>query len=285
MVKNTDKPPTEDELKAKEKEAIEAAEEIEDKELLDREALEKPKAEEPKEDENTEVDATSDEEGEDKEEEVVETEIEEPVEEPQAEPSKERFKRQFKASSRQNQKVEAKNRVLNKALADAEDVQEPTEDELIQEVSDWDVMSDNERKLAKEAVINRRWRETISQAKNQAKKIEKWNEEVEEYINDPKVLNDKPELEGKENDFIEFATKDENNNVPMNILVSAFLHDYSTTKKVNKGRMFEKGAGGEKERIEPKGDTINLEEAERLRKTDYPKYKEKLIAGKIKIDL
>ena len=201
--------------------------------------------------------------------------------EPQADPSKEMYKKKFSESSRENQKIYAKNRVMNKALVEAEDVPEPTTKELQKEFGDWDVMSDTERMFAKETVVSRRWRETIAKAKDQAKKIEKWNESVEEFVSDPITLNENPELEGKTAEFKEYATSETNNNVPFNVLVGAFLHEHSSDKQSNKGRMFEKGTGGSIEKPKPKSDKLDLEESRKLRERDYNKWKEYVKAGKI----
>ena len=97
----------------------------------------------------------------------------EPVEEPEleVEPSaevKEKLrveleekKQKLSASARENQKIYAKNRVINKALVEAEDIEEPTQEELQKEYRDWDVMSDFEKEIARETIISKRWRETI----------------------------------------------------------------------------------------------------------------------------
>ena len=212
----------------------------------------------------------------------------EPEPEPQAEPSeeeKERLKKKLSASAREIQKIYAKNRVINKALTETDDIPDPTEEELTAEFPDWDMMSDTEKIFAKETVISRNWRKVISNAKEQATKIEKWNESVDTFVDDPKTLIDNPELEGKTNEFREFALQEASNNVPFNLLVSAFLHEHSKNKPANKGRMFEKGSGGPNEKPQPKKGTITLEEARKLRETDYNKYKEYLIAGKIESDL
>ncbi len=262
--------PTKEELKAKEEEAIKAAEEIEN-----------PPKEESEEEPKPEIEPEITPEPEPEPEPIKE----EPKPEPQADPSKELYKKKFSASSRENQKIYAKNRVINKALMEADDVPEPTEEELQTEYKDWELASDNERIALKEALISKRWRQTIVKAKEQATKIEKWNESVDEFTDDPITLNENPELEGKIEEFREFAKQETNNSVPFKILVSAFLHDHQTNKVHNKGKMFERGLGGANERVEPKGDTLTLEEARVLRQTDYPKYKEKLMAGKIKSDL
>lgn len=262
--------PTPEELKAVEEEAISLAEELE----------KNP----PVEEEEPEIEA-----------EPIETEEEVVEEEEQAEPSEEEKealklrleaeKKKSSASARENQKIYAKNRVINKALIDADETPEPTEEELEKEFADWDLMSDVEKSLAKETVISRNWRKTISQAKEQATKIEKWNDSVEEFTADPNTLINNPELEGKVDEFKEFATQETNNSVPFNVLVGAFLHEKSKDVKSNKGRMFERGSGGSNEKPTPKKTTITLEEARKIRETDYPRYKELLVSGKIESDL
>src|SRR3990170_3505832 len=245
-----------------------------------------PKHQKPSKEELQEKEQEAIEEAEKLEASIDETEPSEPIpsepapSEPQeeseeAEPSKEvkeklkievaEKNKKLSASAREAQKLYAKNRVINKALIDAEETPEPTEEDLQKEFKDWDVMSDTERTFAKETVISRNWRKTISQAKEQATKIEKWNDSVEEFVGDPKTLIDNPELEGKTDEFKEFATVESNNSVPFKILVSAFLHDHTTNKQINKGRMFEEGR--------------------KLRETNYGLWKEKLRAGKIEPDL
>ena len=162
------KKPTKEELQEK----IKEAEGLSEEELIpEEEESEEIPEEEPEEEEQAE--------------EVEETAEEESQEEEQAEPSeeeKERLRKEVEekdkklsASARENQKIYAKNRVINKALVDADEMPEPTEEELEKEFPEWYVMSDTEKALAKETVISRNWRKTISQAKEQATKIEKWN--------------------------------------------------------------------------------------------------------------
>jgi len=192
--------------------------------------------------------------------------------------------KKLSASARENQKIYAKNRVITKALVDADDVQDPTEDELKAEYDEWDVMSNTERKFAKDAIINRKWRETIRQAKDQATKIEKWNDSVEAYISDPKTLSDNPELEGKEESFVAFATTEENNSVPFKLLVSAFLHDHQGKTINNKGSMFETGTGGPNVKPIPVSNKLSLDESRKLRETDYNKWKEYVKENRIETE-
>jgi hypothetical protein len=278
MAKNK---PTKEELNEKIQEAIDEGDKLVEPEV--EETVEEPVEEEkkiviPKEPEEEYVE----------EETKPEEEPQEELQVEEAEPSeevKEQLKKKLSASARENQKIYAKNRVINTALAEAEDVTEPTEEELRNEYDDWDLMSTTERKLAKEATTNRRWIETIKKAKDQATKIEKWNDSVESFISDPKNLTDYPELEGKEDDFVEFATNDENNSVPFKLLVSAFLHDQSKKVVKHKGKMLETGTGGSSERQIPKSNKLPLEEARKLRENDYAKWREYVQKGLIATEI
>ena len=192
-------------------------------------------------------------------------------------------KKKSSASARENQKILAKNRTMTKALADAEDIPEPTQEELEKEYGkdEWDLMSNTEKKFGKEAVTSMRWRETIKSAKKQANKIDKWGEEVGDFVNDPQTLLDNPKLEGKTNDFVSFATKDEHNSVPINILVSAFLHENTSGKKSTKGKQFQKGSGGPNTKPIPTSNKISLEDARVLKSSDYDEYRKQMKAGNI----
>lgn len=218
--------------------------------------------------------------------EVEEEEVEEKKPEPKeiAEEKTTRLEKENKASSREAQKIYAKNRVMNQAVIDAELIPEPTEEELQTEYKDWEVMSDIERTLAKETVITKKWRAKIKEAGDQATKIEKWNESVDAFIGDPIVITANPALEGKQEAFAEFASKQENNSVPFKILISAFLFEEST-KKGHKGQMFPTGSGGPNEKPTPKSDKLTIEEGRALRETDYGAWKEKLKAGKLSTDI
>lgn len=227
----------------------------------------------------------------------VEPEIENEKVEEQAEPSEEEKealrkkleeeKKKSSASARENQKINAKNRIINQALIEADEIPEPTEDEMIKEFGQdaWDVMSETERKLAKETVTSKKWRAKISQAKDQATKIEKWNDSVIDFIENPMTLNQYPNLEGKEEDFKEHAMKPENNNVNFETLVKSFLYDQSVNKVTHKGSMFPSGNGGPNTKPIVKSDKLSIEDARKLRETDYPKWKQMLKDGKISTEI
>jgi hypothetical protein len=191
------------------------------------------------------------------------------------------YKEKFSESSREAQKIHAKNRKINEGVAKAGEINDVSDEELQAEYSDWDVMSETERKLAKKNLINDKRFAIIQQTTEEAKKIEKWGDDVDKFVDDPKTLIDNPELEGKQKEFTVFANEQSNHAVPFKILVGAFLHDMESKKKINKGKMFETGSGGPNTKQKPISDKISVDEAAKLMKSDYKKYKELLLAGKI----
>ena len=265
--------PTKEELEEGIKKAQEEAEREETPETPE------PEAETPEEE------VPSEEQEEQEEPETPEAEPEKEEEEPEIEPEKEEtpdYKKKFSESSREAQKIHAKNRKLNEAISEAGNIDDPSEEELQKEYSDWDILSDFEKKLAREALISSRRFNMISKAAEEGKKIDKWNEDVDKFVEDPANLITYPDLEGKQDDFRLFANKEKYNSVPFDVLVPAFLHEsQKTTKAPNKGKMFERGTGGPNEGRDKNAGKITVEEAANLMKTNYNKYKELLTAGKI----
>jgi len=217
---------------------------------------------------------------------IVEPEVTpEPEPEPEAEPIPD-YKKKFSESSREAQKIVAKNRKMNQAIDEANEVSEPTEEELQAEYEDWDLLDDSTKKIAKESMVSTRRFAIISQGRTESQKIDKWSEEVFKFADDPQTLIDNPELEGKTEEFMVFANEESNNSIPFKVLVGSFLHEQSkTAKPKSKGAMFPDGSGGPNDKGKPKGDKITVAESEVLRQTNYNKYKELLQAGKISTEI
>ncbi len=119
------------------------------------------------------------------------------------------------STEQEKTKPQIKTKDSEETLAD-----EPSEEELAKEYKDWDMASDTEKILLKETYITKQWRAKIADAGKQATKIEKWNDSVEAFTEDPQTLIDIPELEGKTEAFKKFATTEENNSIPMNLKIN-----------------------------------------------------------------
>lgn len=206
-----------------------------------------------------------------------------PQPDPKPEPQPEvDYKKKYVESTREAQVLHAKNKKINEAIEHAMTLPDPTEDELKKEFSEWDAMTDTEKRLAKDNLVSTRRFNMLSEVTKESKDIEAWNSKVDTFIDDPKTLTDNPELEGKLDEFKLFATKPTRRGVDFNDLVLAFSGEEAKRVKVkNKGSMFETGSGGPNDRPQPKTDKISIDEARTLRTTNYQKYVEYLKAGKI----
>lgn len=190
------------------------------------------------------------------------------------------YKKKFVNSTRESQVLHSKNKKINEVVEKAITMSDPTDEELIAEFPDWDIMSDTERKLAKKTYKYDKAFAMLNEVTRESKDAETWNSKVDTFIEDPKTLNTHPDLEGKEDDFKMFASKPTRRGVDFEDLIKAFLFDVSTTRKPNKGRMFETGAGGQ-DKKERKSNILTANEGRALMKANYKKWKELLMAGKI----
>jgi len=205
----------------------------------------------------------------------------EPVETPEA-PD---FKKKFTESTREAQVLHAKNKKLREVMTTAGKISEPTEEELAKEFTDWDVMSDFEKKMARETMLSTRRFAAIEEANKEFDDIDAWGEKVDGYVADPKTLADNPELDGREDEFKTFATKPSRRGVDFEDLVPAFLFSIEkSAKPKNKGAMFETGTGGPNDKSKAEDGKISVDEARELRETNYKEYRKLTKADKVRLD-
>lgn len=210
----------------------------------------------------------------------------EPEKQPEKEPEEEKapevdYKKKFVESTREAQVLHAKNKKMTEAIAKAETMPDPTDEELSKEYSDWEDLTESQQKMAKQALISSRRFQALSEVNKEFKDMEAWTDKVNSFIDDPKVLSDKPRLDGRQDEFKVFANKPTRRGLDFEDLVAAFLFNLEKeAPPKHKGQMFESGTGGPNDKGK-KGDKMSLEEARTLRTTNYQKYREYLSAGKI----
>lgn len=196
------------------------------------------------------------------------------------------WQKKFAESAREAQVLGFKNKEINKAVDDASALPEPTPEELAKEFSEWEDMTPTEQRLARDTLINKRRFEIIHQATAKFKDIDAWNDKVEGFVSDPTTLIDHPELEGKIEEFKAFATKPTRRGIELSDLILAFNGELAKNKPApKKGQMFEQGSGGPAKPSKPNDGKISQAEAEILKQSDYPKFKQMLIAGKIRSEV
>lgn len=190
------------------------------------------------------------------------------------------------ASAQEARVLHARNKKISEGLEEVRKTPEPTEEEMKAEYSDWDVMSDFEKKQAKGLLLANRRFSALDEMARGFRDSEKHQKKVDDFLADPKTLIKYPDLEGRESEFKFFATKPTRRGVDFADLVPAFLYGLKEAKKKEKkkGAMFPTGTGGPAGPAKDAG-KLSIDEAIELKKTDYPKYKKLLLAGKISTGL
>jgi len=259
--------PTKEELDKKIQDSIDELEKDEKKETPD----ETPK-EEKKEEEVIE-EAPKDEEPKE-EEPKEEKKDEEVVEEKKDEEETPDYKKKFSESSKEAIRLAKKNKTIRSAVDEASAVADPTDEEMLVEYPEWDLMSDTEKRLAKKTTKSERKLDIFNKSVLEGKTIDEWNEKVDKYVGNPKTLINFPDMEGKEDSFKEYASEQTRMNMPMNDLIGSFLYEESKKKApLKKGKMFEKGSGGPNEKDKKKTGKVSTMEAAKIKETDYKRYR------------
>lgn len=194
-------------------------------------------------------------------------------------------KKKLSASSTEALILHSRTKKYDDAVAEAEAIEPPTDDEMKAKYGDdeWEEMSAGNKLLAKESYVANKRFEIMSKVSKEGRLIDEWNGKVDTFLKDPKNLTKYPVLEGKQEEFKEFAAKPTRRGLDMEDLILAFTGDLANNPpKKNKGQMFEKGSPGIKDKPKPKDDKISASDAKILRETNYPKWKELLKAGKIR---
>lgn len=192
-----------------------------------------------------------------------------------------REKEKKKASAQEAQVLHARSKKITEALEKAREIPEPTDEEMEAEHPDWDMLTDFEKKIAKETLLSNRRFAALDKVTREFKDSEKHQKKINDFLVDPKTLNKYPGLEGRGDEFRVFATKPTRRGLDFEDLVPAFLYTMETNKPAKKkGKMFPTGTGGPVGKPKTPG-KISIEDAIQLRKTDSKKYKELMLAGKI----
>jgi hypothetical protein len=165
------------------------------------------------------------------------------------------------------------NIVVTKKLEDAtrpkELTNEPTDSELQAAFPEWDVMTDTEKRLARETSRATRIASQLQQERQEEKAKAAWNTDLE------LTIAQNPSLQGKEQAFKDFANKPTRRGVDLETLRKAFLFDSSTSAPKPKPTLkpgLLPGNGGPRDPEKPK--TLSGEELKTLRQTDSAGYRE-----------
>lgn len=213
----------------------------------------------------------------------------EPEKKPEVEPEpvqdENYWKNRYTESTREAQVLASQNKRKDEVISQADVLPEPTDEDLkveaVKQGFSYDDMSEVEKSLFKTSIHTRRKLEKITEVTKEGKDIEEWHGKVDAFIGDPKTLIKYELLEGKTEEFKQFASRPSRRGADFNDLVSAFLFEAEKSKPIHKGKMFETGSGGPNTTRKPKEEKMTADQGRLLMKTNYKAYIEALKAGKI----
>jgi len=203
-----------------------------------------------------------------------------------------RLEKERKASFVENQVIAQSKKKYEEQIAQAQAMPEPTEDQVRAEVEalgeNYDSMSLFYKRMAKNDLHNRLKNEAIAKIQEEQKqtqdKIEARRKEVDVFSIHPDTLKKFPRLEGKQADFNVFASKPTRLQLDLEDLATLYLANLPAAEK-HKGQMFETGNGGKAPEKKKNGGKLSIAESAALMQTNYAKYQEYLMAGKISEDV
>jgi hypothetical protein len=210
------------------------------------------------------------------------TEVEvEPEEEVKPEEKKQPevdYKERYKGSTREAMVLTERNKFYKEAVAKAESLPKPTEEDLVKELGEDEVilMDDKQKQIAIDSIWAKRKYEIIQEAVKKDEEVEKWIDGIKSFLKDPQILNKYPELEGNEEEFVKFAAMPTRIGLDTESLVKIFLFD-NKPKPKNKTILLTKSTRDG----EQKQNKISVEEAAKIRRRDPRLYARLIKENKI----
>lgn len=194
------------------------------------------------------------------------------------------YKARYAGSTQEAQILAARNKEFLDAKAKADAVSDPTDDEMKKEYGDeWDEMSDRQKKNAKGIAKAQKKDEILTEVTEKMKRRDEWVESTKKFSTDPATITKYPQLEGHEEEFIQFCSLPTRVGLDYDLLISAFS---SGIKPVivppKRANLFETGGGGGG--AAPTVKELTVDEIAFLRKNNPREYKRLIQAKKIKVD-
>ena len=242
-------------------------------------------------DEGTEQEITTPQAGEEMEtpqtpSEEAEPSLEEPQEQPSPEPQPQSdYKEKFVHSQRESILNAERVKVKDAQIESLTKQDTPTDEAMRQLYPEWDGLDEyNKRVLLRQETLAMQTRILAEQQEDKARR--KLEDEVDSVMDDPKFSK----LKGREAEFKRFALTPANRGLSAEVIAKAFLFDADEAApqpagdpppKVNEA--LPTGSGGP--RGPQKSTKISIEEAAKIKNTDYKRYIQLLKSGQIEEDI
>ena len=194
------------------------------------------------------------------------------------------YKKRYADSTREAQRLARENEQLKAQMNELAqrpnlNIETPSDKELSESISDWDILSPAEQKLMKEQIFLKRKLSALEEKQSFTSQQLLWERDFSELLLRPEFAS----LKEKKMEFELYCSK--NRFTPIEISASAFLFKEAKTigAKEEKAKLerkgLEKGSGGVKT---PLSNEITLEQEEYLRNNQPKEYERLLRKGLIK---
>lgn len=208
-----------------------------------------------------------------------------PAEEPEAE-SDEQKEQRYKAQQTESQIQSARNKALLDKIDQSSQIKEPTVDEMksfvAQEGADWDDLTPFEQATQKRLWKSEQRDQLLNEAVLTTRKIDEWAGQVDTYIDSTDGKPEFIELSGHESDFRKYCMAEAHRGTPIDVLLSAFLHNLPPVQK-KRGKLFETTGGGEKDTNQ--GKITDADQLATLRTSNPREYRRAIKGGKVALDV
>jgi hypothetical protein len=175
------------------------------------------------------------------------------------------YEKKFSESSRENQIL--RERIAAEEKARQELTKEPTDSDIRTAFPNWEEMSETEKGLARRTLNAERTAQSAAQKADAVNSDREWNTSLEIAVTSNAAL------QGKEQQFKQYASKPQYRNVPMDVLVDAFLNKFPAAPSNPTPKPgLEPGSGGPRKPETP--NKISAENLQLLRKTNPKAYAE-----------
>jgi hypothetical protein len=187
------------------------------------------------------------------------------------------WKQKFADSSREAQMLLEAQKQREKA--EQELTKEPTDSEFRTAFPSWDLFDETQKELARRTYGAERNAANATRTAQELKDERAWNTSIE------LVTSSDPALQGKEQAFKQFASKPQYKNVPMDVLVAAFLQKQgpSTEPRPTPKPGLEPGSGGPRTPEKPK--SLSAEQLATLRASDPRAYQDYLKTHTLELEV
>jgi len=190
-----------------------------------------------------------------------------PAEPSQPTPPPVDYEKKFAESARENQILQEKLKAQEAARQEL--TKEPTDSDLRAAFPDWDSLDDFQKNIARRTYNSERTAKRAVQTTEQLTQERAWNTSIE------LAISSDSSLQGKEQAFRQYASKPQYRNVPMDVLVSAFLQkNGGEPPKPTPRPGLEPGSGGPRTPERPQ--TLTTEALSALRTTNPKAYQDYL---------